>query len=163
MNARKRKFMEHCSVPEAAENIPLSSSHCNALSVRMRGIEEDCREINRWLEGLHGIYEESIDEPAETTRRKIKECLAEILALISTIKADLGLRKKQLETTKVINAHLAHLWETVHESKSTYLKGYGAVPEELRKYIDARTDEILSVLKNLAALLPPPLRSHDNE
>lgn len=156
MNACGPKLMKHASKSGSAEKIPLSHSHWNALSVRMRGIEEDCREIERWLNGVAGIYEESVNPRDEETKQRARAVLTEILSRISAVKDDLGLRKEQIETTKVVNAHVAHLWETVHESKSEYLKGYGAVPEELRNYIDARMDEVLSVVGNLTALLAAP-------
>jgi hypothetical protein len=152
--------MEKLPKPQAPVKISLSPSHSNALLARMKGVEEDCREIARWLEGVRGIYEESVDEPDESTRRKVRESLAEVRALLAAVQADLGLGKKKLQTRKVIRAHLAHLWETAHESKSGNLKGYGAVPDELRDYIDTRMDQLLSVLDNLAASLSPPPRSH---
>ena len=41
------------------------------------------------------------------------------------------------------------MWVTLHESKSHSLRGYGAVPEELKTYLDPRMDGILSLLARL--------------
>jgi hypothetical protein len=131
----------------------LSVAHYTALSARMYIFEEDCQEIDRALDGYHGISRDVVGEVAERQKKRIRAVLAEILECLASLKLDLGLRKQEVDIQKVINARLSRMWVTLHESKSQYLRGYGAVPEELKSYLDPRIDELLSLWKHLREIL----------
>lgn len=132
---------------------PISPAHAGALAARMLILEEDCREIERNLDGFHGIlYEYSGDIP-ETMKQRMRATLAEILDKVTSIRLELGLPKRVVELDKLIESRLSHIWVTLHESKSHGLRGYGAVPEELRAYLDPRIDGILLLLTRLQQAL----------
>jgi hypothetical protein len=69
---------------------------------------------------------------------------------------DLGLPKRTVELDKVIESRLSHMWVTLYESKSQSLRGYGAVPEKLKEYMDPRVDGILGLLVRLREALGEP-------
>jgi hypothetical protein len=133
--------------------VSISPAHAGALAARMLILEEDCREIERNLDGFHGIFYEYAGEIPETSKQRMRAMLAEILDTVTSIRLDLGLPKQVVELDKLIESRLSHIWVTLHESKSHGLRGYGAVPEELKVYLDTRIDAILSLLTGLQEAL----------
>lgn len=133
--------------------LSISHAHAIALAARMLTLEQDCREIERSLDGLHGILYEYAGEIPETSKQRMRAMLAEILDNLASIRLDLGLRKQVVELDKLIESRLSHMWVTLHESKSQSLRGYGAVPEKLKAYLDPRVGGILSLLTRLREAL----------
>ena len=131
----------------------LSPAHAGALSARMLILEEDCREIERNLDGFHGILYEYAGEIPESAKQRMRETLAEILDKLEVISLELGLRKQVVELDRLIESRLSRIWVTLHDSKSRGLRGYGVVPEDLKKYLDPRMDGILSLLTDLRETL----------
>jgi len=131
----------------------VSPALAGALAARMLILEEDCREIERNLEGFHGILYEYAGEIPESAKQRMRETLAEILAKLEDISQELGLRKQVIELDRLIETRLSRIWVTLHESKSRGLRGYGAVPENLKEYLDPRMDGILSLATDLRETL----------
>jgi hypothetical protein len=138
---------------DSEAKLSISPAHAGALAARMLILEEDCREIERNLDGVHGILYEYAGEIPEITKQRMRGMLAEILDMVTSIRLDLGLRKRVVELDKLIESRLSHIWVTLHESKSHGLRGYGVVPEGLKTYLDPRLDEILSLLSRLQEAL----------
>ena len=133
--------------------LPISPAHAGALAARMHVLEEDCREIERNLDGFHGIFYEYTGRIPETIKEQIRTILLEVLDKVTTIRSDLGLPKQTVELDKVIESRLSHIWVTLHESKSQSLRGYGAVPKKLKEYLDPRVDGMLGLLARLLEAL----------
>ena len=133
--------------------LPISPAHAGALAARMRTLEEDCREIERNLDGFHGIFYEYAGQIPETSKEQIRTILVGVLDQVTSIKLDLGLPKQTVDLDRMIESRLSHIWVTLHESKSQSLGGYGAVPEKLKEYLDPRVDEILGLLARLRGAL----------
>jgi len=131
----------------------LSPAHAGALAARMLILEEDCRDIERHLDGFRGILYEYAGEIPESAKQRMRETLAEILDKLEVISLELGLRKQVVELDRLIESRLSRIWVTLHESKSRGLRGYGVVPEDLKKYLDPRMDGILSLLTDLRETL----------
>jgi len=138
---------------DSKTTVSISPAHAGALAARMLILEEDCREIERHLDGFHGILYEYSGEIPETSKKRMRAVLAEILDKVTSIRLDLGLPKQVVELDKLIESRLSHIWVTLQESKSHGLRGYGAVPEELKAYLDPRMDGILSLLTRLQETL----------
>ena len=131
----------------------ISPAHAGALAARMHILEEDCREIERNLDGFQGILYEYAGEIPEAAKERLRAVLAEILDKLESISIDLGLRKQVVELDKLIESRLSRIWVTLHESKSRGLRGYGAVPEDLKRYLDPRMDGILALVTHLRETL----------
>jgi len=116
-------------------------------------LEEDCREIERSLDGFHGIMYEHAGEIPEANRECIRAVLAKILDNVAAIRLDLGLQKQVVDLERLIGSRLSHIWVTLHESRTESLRGYGVVPESLRQYLDPRVDEILGLYMRLREAL----------
>jgi len=119
----------------------------------MLTLEQDCREIDHNLDGFHGIFREYTGQIPEATKEQIRAMLAEILDKVATIKLDLGLPKQTFDLKKLIESRLSHIWVTLQESRSQSLRGFGAVPEKLKEYLDPRVEEILGLLARLREAL----------
>ena len=134
-------------------SLRISPAHAGALAARLLVLEEDCREIGRNLDGCHGILFEYEGEIPEASKQRMRATLAEILERVASLRGELGLPKQVLELEKLIESRLSRIWVTLHESKSCGLRGYGVVPEELKKYLDPRMDGILSLATHLRETL----------
>ena len=131
----------------------ISPAHANALAARLLILEEDCREIERYLDGFEGIYYAYIGTLSEPDKRATRATLKEILRHISKLQRELGLRRQQIELHKLLNARLSHIWVTLHEGKSQYLRAYGTISDELRTFLDPRVEELLRLLSRLRKIL----------
>jgi len=134
-------------------SLAISAAHAGALTARMLILEEDCREIERNLDGFRGILYEYAGEIPESAKQRMRAVLAEILEKLESISLELGLRKQVVELDKLIESRLSRIWVTLHESKPRGLRGYGVVPEDLEKYLDPRLDGILARLTELREML----------
>lgn len=131
----------------------ISPAHAGALAARLLILEEDCREIERHLEGFQGILYEYAGEIPDSTKQRMRAMLVEILDQVTSLRLELGLPKRVVELDKLLESRLSHIWVTLQESKSRGLRGYGVVPEELKKYLDPHIDAILSLLTDLRGAL----------
>ena len=135
----------------------LSDAHRNGLSAYMRVVEENCRTIERGLEGFQGIYYGYVRQLPEKTKQEIQLALSEFLKILHDLQANLGLQKQEVDLPRWLNAYLTHIWEVLCESKSDSLKAFGSVPDDLRAYLDPRVDDLLSILERMRVNLEPML------
>jgi hypothetical protein len=115
----------------------------------MLTVEQDCRELERFLDGYVGIFYQYFEVFPDETRRTIRILISEILQRIARIRFDLGLPQQQIEIGKVLEAHLSQIWVTLHETNASSLRGYGRVPEKLSAYLAPRVEELLGVVVSL--------------
>jgi len=133
----------------SAPALSLSRAHSSALAARMLTLEQDCSEIERFLDGYAGIFYQYLGVFPDETRRTIRTLISEILERIARIRLDLGLPQRQIEIDKMLAAHLSQIWVTLHETKAPSLRGYGKVPGELSAYLDPRVEELLGLVASL--------------
>jgi hypothetical protein len=145
--------MEDGNKRESETTLSISPAHVNGLTARMRTLEEDCREIERNLDGFKGILYEYVGEVPDRSRRQMRRTLAEILNAIASMRLELQLPEQVIDLDKMIESRLSHMWVTLHESKSASLRGYGVVPEDLSRYLDPRIDGMLALLARLREAL----------
>ena len=131
----------------------LSPAHSAALTARMLTLEQDCREIERFLDGYAGIFYQYLGLFPDEARRTIRTLISGILQRITRIRFDLGLPQRQIEINKILAAHLSHIWVTLHETKAHSLRGYGRVPEELSAYLEPRVEELLGLVASLRSAI----------
>jgi uncharacterized protein len=131
------------------ETPALTRAHSAALAARMLTLEQDCREIERTLDGYEGIFVQYLGVFPDETRQAIRNLLSEILQKITRIRLDLGLPQRQIEIDKMLAAHLSQIWVTLHETNAYSLRGYGTVPDELSAYLDPRIDQLLDLVASL--------------
>ena len=68
----------------------LSPAHSAALVARMLTLEQDCREIEHFLDGYAGIFYQYLGLFPDETRRTIRTLISGILQRITPIRLDLG-------------------------------------------------------------------------
>jgi hypothetical protein len=146
---KERKAMTVGQDPTNPVRLLLSDAHRNGLSAYLRVVEENCRTIERSLDGFQGIYYEYVRQLPDETKQEIQLALSEFLRILHELQANLGLQKREVDLPRWLNAYLTHIWEILCESKSDSLKAFGSVPDDLRAYLDPRVDELLSILKRM--------------
>ena len=142
--------------------LSLSRAHSSALAARMLTHEQDCRELERFVDGYAGIFYQYLEVFPDETRRTIRILISEILQRIARIRFDLGLPQRRIEINKMLAAYLSRIWVTLHESTAHSLQGYGAVPGELGAYLEPRVEELLGLVASLRSAIDSgkkPLRT----
>jgi len=112
-------------------------------------LEQDCRQIDRFLEGYAGVYFQHVGVFPQEARLKIRALISAILERIARIKLDLNLPQRQIDIAQSLAAYLSEMWVTLHETKTEALRGYGEVPIELGAYLDPLVEEILGLVSDL--------------
>jgi len=115
----------------------------------MLTLEEDCREMERFLDGFTGVFYSYGGAPSEAARQTIRTLISEILRGLERIRLDLGLPQRQIEVGRLLAAHHSRMWVTLQETHAASLRGYGAVPDELAAYLEPRVDELLGLVASL--------------
>ncbi|MGO8786263.1 MAG: hypothetical protein ACLQVL_02620 [Terriglobia bacterium] len=136
-----------------AQALSVSRAHSAALAARMLNLEQECREIERSLDGYAGIFYQYVGAFPAETRQRIRGLLTEILQRIAQIRFDLDLPQRKIEIDKMLAAHLSQIWVTLHETHAHSLRGYGRVPEKLGAYLDPRVEEMLGLVANLRSAI----------
>lgn len=137
----------------SAQTLSLSRAHSAALAARMLTLEQECREIERSLDGYAGIFYQYVGAFPAETRQTIRGLITEILRRIARVRIDLDLPQRQIEVDKMLAAHLAQIWVTLHESHAHSLRGYGRVPEKLAAYLEPHVEEMLGLVANLRSAI----------
>jgi hypothetical protein len=145
--------MDESQKDSSASALALSAAHSIALVARMLTVEEDCREMERFLDGYSGIFYAYVGVLPDEVRQTIRTLISQILEGINRIRLDLGLPQRQVEVTRLFAAHLSRIWVTLCESKGDSLRGYGEVPEELTAYLEPRVEELLGLVQRLRSAI----------
>jgi len=133
--------------------LSISPTHSAALVARMLTLEQDCREIERFLDGYAGIFYQYLGVSSHETRQTIRTLISEILRRIAGIRFDLGLPQRQIEINRMLAARLSQIWVTLNETNGHSLRGYGEVPEELSAYLEPRVEELLGLVAGLRSAI----------
>ncbi len=133
----------------SAQALSLSRAHSAALAARMLTLEQECREIERSLDGYAGIFYQYVGVFPAETRQTIRGLITGILQRIACIRFDLDLPQRQIEVDKMLAAHLSQIWVTLHETHAHSLRGYGRVPEKLSAYLEPHMEELLGLVASL--------------
>ena len=141
--------MDESHKDTSAPTISLSAAHSIALQARMLTLEEDCREMERFLDGFTGVFYSYRGVPSDAVRQTIRTLISEILRGIERIRLDLGLPQRQTEVGRLLAAHHSRMWVTLQETNAASLRGYGEVPDELAAYLQPRVDDLLRVVASL--------------
>ena len=121
--------------------------HYNKLESVLWFVEKLAREIEELLDRKESIYASVAMDLDETQANTVRQHLKGIFASLEEAKRTFGLKSKQVELSRVIEANTSFIWESIEDSWSSKMeKKSGKIsPESKKKEIDRALRKILDL------------------
>jgi len=78
-----------------------------------------------------------------------QEAIKEALSLICSLKEKYNTAKTVQSLQRIVDAKKTKIWETLHNSKSRRIKGFGEFPQILIKEYDGDIDQLMEITKKI--------------
>jgi hypothetical protein len=135
--------------------LDLSYNHRSRLSVTLRLLDETLCAYRQWALGseMHSVLYHEKNDLSGRQRRAILNVISKVSVLLYELKDVFELEEQIQEISRTIRGGSAGLWSSTVEMHSKYLKGYGAVPQETKEYLDPKIDELEKLMRNLSEIV----------
>jgi hypothetical protein len=139
---------------ERAPKLELSESHRRIISALLRGFEDMCGEIERWIDPAPGVFVSIEDSLSPRERDRLRSLLARLLDELRRIKLEIGLDVSERSAERSIKALLVEHLSLLEETSGGELRGYGELGDPARRRLEAEFarlhrvfDEMLLVVR----------------
>jgi hypothetical protein len=140
--------------------VELSENHRRPIAAMLRQLDNACTSIENWLERasapLLGVNDDLRPEQVQALRAK----LPHVRAAVCSAARQFGLPAQRQSRRAAIVALLSVNCADLEDTMSYNLKGYGKLPEETAKRIDAQMSLLLELLGEMLAVAE---RTHADE
>jgi hypothetical protein len=130
----------------------VGESHRNALSVRLRALEESALALMELFQAVDRTLTQRDALPRERAG-EAERLVAELRSRIARIKSELGLEPARVHAKRYANVLVVDMSVNVEELHPDYLKGYGEVPEDLAKYLKVEIHDLLKLIRQIGRVL----------
>lgn len=132
------------------QNILLSENHKRSLSSTLMVVEQSLIELKDLMENLkqsccYEIKKDLDDNTIEHNQKVIEEALQVVCLLKEKYDTDKTVQSLQ----RIIDAKKTKIWETLHNSKSRRMKGFGEFPQKIVKEYDSDLDCLMTITENI--------------
>lgn len=134
----------------SSDRIKLSDNHKRSLSSTLIVVEQLLFELREVMDNSNQTccYELIKDIDYET-REYNNKVISEALELICSLKEKYSTDKTTQSLKRIVDAKKTKIWETLHNSKSRRMKGFGEFPQKIVKEYDNDLDHLISITENL--------------
>jgi hypothetical protein len=134
----------------SGNKIILSDNHKRSLSSTLIIVEQHLFEIRDVMDDTNQkcCFEITKDIDSRSIEHN-KDVINEALALICSLKEKYCTDKATQSLKRVVNAKKSKIWETLHNSKSRRMKGFGEFPQKIVKEYDNDLDQLISITEKL--------------
>lgn len=132
--------------------IELGKNHRRSISITLQLVDKALCEWDDWAHGKvrSGVMYQQQDTLSQGQKEELQKRIANLRKLIVRLRDDLGLDPVSLATSGSIVGQASLLWEMLAEVESRGLRGYGEVPDQLRRYLDPIADELCFEVNEIA-------------
>lgn len=132
------------------DRIILTTNHKRSLSSTLFVVERLLVDIRELMGDLKETccYELENDIDNETIENN-QQVLKEALSLICSLKEKYNTDKTVQSLQRIVDAKKTKIWETLHNSKSRRMKGFGEFPQKLIKEYDEDLDHLISITEKI--------------
>jgi hypothetical protein len=132
------------------DKIVLTENHKRSLSSTLMVVEQILAEIEDIMVNSNQTccYElkKDLDNiTIEHNQKVIKEALLVICSLKEKYNTDKAVQSLQ----RIVDAKKTKIWETLHNSKSRRMKGFGEFPQRIIKEYDSDLDHLMSITEKI--------------
>jgi hypothetical protein len=130
---------------------PLPDTYHRVLKHGAHRIETNMDEIITLLRenGKEGITRKVSSSFSAEKREQLIRAAEAMKAKVADFVDRFHLEKLHFREDRIMRAKVALLWETLEETKSDKLVGYGQIPQSLQREIDHWVGEFLRILRDL--------------
>ena len=132
------------------DNIKLNDNHKRSLSSTLMVVEQlqvDLMDVmvNSNQTCCYELKKDIDIAIIEHNQKVIKEALSIICSLKEKYNTDKSVQSLQ----RIVDAKKTKIWETLHNSKSRRMKGFGEFPQKLIKEYDTDIDQLIAVAEKI--------------
>jgi len=135
----------------ARRHIPLSDNHRRAITTTLTLLDQrlcEFEHIARGRETRSVLYRQANDLSAAQRKRLLNE-IATARETLREIKDTLSLETEPESLSSQVRAGSSSMWESLIETQSRRLRGYGKVPQALAEYLDPTLDRLIDCSVNI--------------
>jgi hypothetical protein len=132
------------------DRIILTDNHKRSLSSTLMVVEQLLFELQDVMVNSNQTccYELKKDLDNRTIEHN-QEIIKEALSLTCTLKEKYNADKAVQSMQRIIDAKKTKIWETLHNSKSRRMKGFGEFPQKLIKEYDNDLDRLMTITEKI--------------
>ncbi len=127
--------------------LQLSENHRRVVSVLLRNVEKAADGIVGWLERKPGLLHRYRDDFTPTEQARLREMAAQLRAEIARFCGEVELDSATQSKRRAIAALISSAAIDLEEVNSRSLRGYGKVPEDVGRELDAKLARLLQCLE----------------
>ena len=132
------------------DKIVLSENHRRSISSSMMIIERMMMDIERvLLNPPDGVMSKTVNDIPDLNANHFISVLNEMRRQISTLVNKYNLKTEEVKLSRIINSRKAKMWETIKDTTSRKLKGYGKFPVEFAEEFDKDIKNLLKLIETL--------------
>jgi hypothetical protein len=134
----------------SSSRIILTENHKRSLSSTLMVVEQLLFELRDVINNTNQkcCYELNKDIDCELLEHNIK-IISEARELVCSLKEKYSTDKTTQSLKRIVDAKKTKIWETLHNSKSRRMKGFGEFPQKLVKEYDNDLDQLMSITENI--------------
>src|SRR5712692_5973725 len=140
-------------MPNTSDKLRLGENHRRVVSVLLREVEKMCEAILEWLDKKPGVLswvEDDLTAEQQTRLRKLVEQLrGEIRRFDSEVTLDPAVQSRRRAIATLLSAHRIDL----EEVNSANLRGYGRLPDEVGRELDAKLGRLTTLLEAMSGVV----------
>jgi hypothetical protein len=132
------------------DNIKLNDNHKRSLSSTLMVVEQLLVDLMDVMVNSNQTccYELKKDIDIATIEHNQK-VIKEALSIICSLKEKYNTDKAVQSLQRIVDAKKTKIWETLHNSKSRRMKGFGEFPQKLIKEYDTDIDQLIAVAEKI--------------
>jgi hypothetical protein len=132
------------------EKIVLSENHRRSISSSMLIIERMMMDIERaLLNPSDGVMSRTVIDIPDLNTDHFITVLKEMTKEIDYLAVKYNLKTEEVKLSRMINSRKAKMWETIKDTSSRKLKGYGKFPVEFAEEFDKDIKNLLKLIETL--------------
>jgi hypothetical protein len=132
------------------DKIILSDNHRRSISSSMMIIERMMTDIERaLLNPYDGVMSKTVNDIDDLDTNHFISVLKKMTEQISNLSNKYNLKTEEVKLSRIINSRKAKMWETIKDTSSRKLKGYGKFPVEFTEEFDKDIKNLLRLIETL--------------
>ena len=132
------------------DKIVLSENHRRSISSSMLIIERMMKDIERVvLNPPEGVMSKTVNDIPDLDADHFISVLKAMEKQINSLAVKYNLRIEEVKISRIINSRKAKMWETIKDTASRKLKGYGKFPVEYAEEFDKDINKLLILIETL--------------
>jgi hypothetical protein len=141
-------------VPVQKPATELKENHRRSISISLQLLDKQLCQWEEWLEGhvAPGVMYQQQNALSVRQKSQLRDRIADLRRRMIRLRDDFQLAPVKPRTTQLIVGQATVLWEMLAELNSRSLQGYGAVPDELARYLDPIGEKLAAAMHEISLM-----------